>query len=365
LNIPERYEDVTAEWLTQALRAGGIMGDQTVIEFQIDPLGADRSRASSLARITVEYDGHSEDLPGSMFAKFVSRIQRNRDLYAEFGIFQREIALYENLGDAIPLNMPKMYFGQGSEDSDLAALLLEEIDAIPKDSLPPEERPLTPSETRLALREVAGMHARWWQDASLNEHQWLTRVDNNWRISLYHKHPSAWVGLRSALGTTLTPSEAQICDNLSGYLPTLMSELDELPVTLIHGDFHAGNLLWDRTGQPDAVWVIDWQTPGAGPPVVDVARSLGSAFERNGLPSVRQDYLPAYHDSLVSHEVADYPYERLLSDYRFGLLDRLALLISGLANLDFGQEDFVEYAGTQLANIAAAAVDAGCSELIA
>ena len=28
LGIPERYEDVTAEWLTQALRAGGVLGNQ-------------------------------------------------------------------------------------------------------------------------------------------------------------------------------------------------------------------------------------------------------------------------------------------------------------------------------------------------
>ncbi|MDP6452258.1 MAG: phosphotransferase [SAR202 cluster bacterium] len=365
MNIPERYEDVTAEWLTQALRAGGIMGDQTVIEFQIDPLGAGRSRASSLARIAVEYDGHSQNLPGSMLAKFVSRIQRNRDLYAGFGIFQREIALYENLGDAIPLNMPKMYFGQVSNDSDLAAILLEEISAISKDTLPPERRSLTADEARLALRDVSKMHAKWWGDQNLDAFKWLTRADNDWRKSLYQKYDGAWTSLRDVLKPALKPVEVRICDNLSGHLPTLMSELDKMPVTLIHGDFHTGNLMWDRPGQPDAVWVIDWQTPGAGPPVVDVARFLGSAFRRSDLPSVRQDYLPAYHDSLVSHGVADYSYERLLSDYRFGLLDRLALLISGLANLDFGQEDFVDYARTQLANIAAAAVDAGCSELIA
>ena len=101
LEIPERYEDVSAEWLTQALRTGGVLADQAVSCFRIEPLGADRSRTSSLARITVEYDGHPEGLPGSMFAKFVSRIPGNREFVAELGLFRREIELYENLGDAI------------------------------------------------------------------------------------------------------------------------------------------------------------------------------------------------------------------------------------------------------------------------
>ena len=130
LDIPERYEDVTAEWLTQALRSGGVLGDQAVSGFRIEPLGADRSRTSSLARITLEYDGHPEGLPDSLFAKFVSRIPGNRKLVAEFGIFRTEIELYENLGDAIPLNMPRLYFGLAPDGSDVAVLLLEEIKAL-------------------------------------------------------------------------------------------------------------------------------------------------------------------------------------------------------------------------------------------
>ena len=72
LDIPERYEDVTAEWLTQALRAGGVLGDQAVSSFRVETIGADQSRTSSLARIAVKYDVRAEGLPGSMFAKFVT-----------------------------------------------------------------------------------------------------------------------------------------------------------------------------------------------------------------------------------------------------------------------------------------------------
>ena len=78
MDIPERYEDITAEWLTEALRSGGVIGDQTVITFQLEPLGADRSLTSSLARITVGYDRLADGLPDSMFVKFASRNPENR-----------------------------------------------------------------------------------------------------------------------------------------------------------------------------------------------------------------------------------------------------------------------------------------------
>ena len=97
LDIPERYGDVSAEWLTQALRAGGVLSHQAVSRLQIQPLGANRSRTSNLARIRVEYVGYPEGLLYSIFAKFVSCIPDNRELAAERGLFRREIELYQNL----------------------------------------------------------------------------------------------------------------------------------------------------------------------------------------------------------------------------------------------------------------------------
>ncbi|MDP6455438.1 MAG: hypothetical protein QF898_19325, partial [SAR202 cluster bacterium] len=190
--IPERHEDVTADWLTEALRSGGVIGDESVREFQIEPLGADRSRTSSLARISVEYDGHADGLPRSMFAKFVSRIPGNRQLATNYSLFRQEIELYKNLGDSIPLNMPEVYFGRVSENGDVAVLLLEELNGVSKESLPPAQRTLTTSETKLAMSELSKMHARFWEDRALNEYEWLPGLDNDFRRWIYQSYDQAW-----------------------------------------------------------------------------------------------------------------------------------------------------------------------------
>ncbi len=365
LDIPERYEDVTAEWLTQALRAGGVLGEQTVNGFSIEPLSAARSRNSSLARISVSYDGQSADFPNTLFAKFVSRIPANRERAADRELFRTEIALYENLGDMMPLNIPKMYFGFAKEGSDVAVLLMEEIDGISKSGLSvAEEWSLTNSEAFLALRELSGLHARWWGDESIGEYTWLLPVHSDRRRKEYHIYEEAWISLRDVIEPALSPSEIRICDRLSGFLPTLMSELEQMPMTLCHGDYHSGNLLWDELGEPSTVWAIDWQVPVIGPAILDVSVLLGTSVTGDNLKLVRQEYLPEYHGALIDSGVNDYEYQRFLSDYRYGLLDVLQRVMGALAVVDFGRPDATEVIHLLVGNLAAAAENAGSGQLM-
>ena len=171
--------------------------------------------------------------------------------------------------------------------------------------------------------------------------------------------------MRGALEPALTSAEVRICGGLSSYLPTLMSELDKMPVTLCHGDFHGENLMWDEIGEPRTVWAVDWQIASKGPAIIDVAWFLGTGVSRADLYLVRQDYLPEYHSALLARGVTHYQHERFLSDYRYGLLNGLATIIALLANLDLAVEDSVASTRWIVGNMAAAAEDAGCAKLIA
>ena len=260
--------------------------------------------------------------------------------------------------------MPRMYFGLASEDSGVAVVVLEEINGISKGSLPPEERPLTAGEAKLALKEIAKMHAKWWEDQTLHEHKWLNTIDGSDRMLLYQSYEKAWAGIKDVLEPTLSPDAARICNGLSDYLPTLISKLNRIPTTLCHGDFHSGNLLWDKTGEPDAVWIIDWQIASIGPAILDVSFLTCFGVSQSDLPFVRNEYLLEYHNSLVRHGVTNYGYEKLLSDYRYGLLDGLARLTAFLSTVDFAQNNVAEFASSRVCAVAAAAEDAGCAGLI-
>ena len=147
-------------------------------------------------------------------------------------------------------------------------------------------------------------------------------------------------------------------------MPTLLSEMGKMPVTLCHGDFHFSNLLWDEIGEPSTVWAVDWQRPTKGPAVMDVATLLGLGVANTDVRIVRQEYLPVYHSDLLAHGVIDYEYERFMGDYRYGLLRVLALLIGIFAKFDFARNDVGDVVRFTVGKFAAAAADAGCGELI-
>ena len=82
------------------------------------------------------------------------------------------------------------------------------------------------------------------------------------------------------------------------------------------------------------------------------------------LPLVQKDFLPGYYDALLAEGVTDYEYERFVSDYRYGLLDSLLHVIEASSKADVAREDSVEFIRKFVGQVAAAAVDAGCEELI-
>ena len=79
-----------------------------------------------------------------------------------------------------------------------------------------------------------------------------------------------------------------------------------MPTTLGHGDFNIGNLLWDKTGEPGTVWVVDWQSTAIEPPILDIGWFLGTGVAKTDLHFIRQDYLPGYQSALVCGGVTHY-----------------------------------------------------------
>jgi aminoglycoside phosphotransferase (APT) family kinase protein len=93
----------------------------------------------------------------------------------------------------------------------------------------------------------------------------------------------AWRGLDWLGKVSL---DGALADGARGLLDAPMPPTD-LPLTLIHGDFHAGNLLVDDHGALSGV--LDWGDCGAGDPAFDLA--VGFSIVP---PQARADFLDAY-----------------------------------------------------------------------
>jgi len=62
--------------------------------------------------------------------------------------------------------------------------------------------------------------------------------------------------------------------------------------------------------------VVDWQTPGHGPPVSDAAYFLGAGLPVEDRRRHEEELMRRYHSRLVDQGVANFSWERCWEDYR-------------------------------------------------
>lgn len=99
---------------------------------------------------------------------------------------------------------------------------------------------------------------------------------------------SSWAALRTA-----APEAHDLALALATDARPLAIALDEMPATLVHGDWKAGNL----GVQPDGRTILlDWGWPGRGAPLVDIGWYLAVNCDR--LPESKEAVVGAYRDAL-------------------------------------------------------------------
>ncbi len=369
--IPERYEDVTVEWLETALRGTGTISPETRLSaFELEPLKLDTYRISSVARIGLEYDsplpepGRPAAGPPALIAKFVSRDTRGRESIKDQANFQYEEQVYRQLSDRIPLRIPGIYYGAQGPDSDLGVVMIEEIRGAHVRDEAGTDRGFTVSEARLALSEIAKLHGRWWASKSLWELPWL----RSWVHVNGRKRPrrfaSRWESVRDLVIDVCSPTEMSLFDAMLRVFTRAFKTVESMPFTLCHGDFHSGNLLWDRLHSPSQVWFLDWQELHRGPVASELAFFLGWCTESEEAFFAIDELLGEYHAGLRQAGVTDYSLDQLRSDLRPALIVTIARQLRVFANSDPADEAAVLELQRIFRQDAALADIPGCAEWV-
>ena len=96
----------------------------------------------------------------------------------------------------------------------------------------------------------------------------------------------------------------------------------QAPQTIVHGDFHGGNHLFNPH---DACYVIDFQFFGTGRVADEVAYFFTMSFDP--APAAEEALLYCYHHALVEAGVHAYPYAQFLHEYH---VSTLTLLLGSL-----------------------------------
>jgi len=333
--VPSGPDALTPEWLTDALRAGGVITRARVTEARIEPADEGRAFAGAPVRAWLTYDRDDEGAPPSLVTKFAAAEPRMRGALSGLRWYESEIRFYEELATDSEIRTPRRYFSAMDIDQLDYVLLIEDVvwgdvgDQIAGGSL---------AQATVVVEHVARLQQQWWEHPRLDGLDWLAsgaarRVEGagGWQ-SFYRR---GW-DILGELMPGLTGGEVRsVAERLGGVYAGILRASAESPRTLIHGDCRLDNIFFSRdslSGQPaEPPTFIDWQLLSCGRGVYDIAYFLGTNFSPELRRTHELDLLRRYH-AIISQPAGDapdatpqraggeYDFEICLRDYRLAMM---------------------------------------------
>ena len=326
--FPRHEDDLTAAWLTGTLRKAGVLAHASVVSLQCGPLRNAAGITGHLVRLQLEYDEPEPRAPGALVAKFSAVHPDERMLVHSMGFYEREARFYAELAPLTPIGTPRCLASEVDADSGESLILLEDLTTARNGST---VAGCSLDDARLAVEELARLHARWWATPELDGRAWLRRRGLQSPERLADVFRSSWPVFLKRLdrrSDDLTPDAGEwVARHIEALTVQLLTEP---PLTLVHEDYNADNMFFPRGSDPRRLVVADWQLAEQGRGAIDLSTFLGGNLDTELRRANEQGLLASYHDALVANGVAGYSFGQLHDDYRRSMLLPAARLASAV-----------------------------------
>jgi hypothetical protein len=190
--------------------------------------------------------------------------------------------------------------------------------------VPATDAPITLGQHLRFLRHMAALHASFWDCGS--ELDVVPEMHRYLELSPWMAEAEAAVGSRHLvprlvakgwpLLTEVAPAAAAVVTPLAHDPGPLVDALETTPHSFVHSNWKLDNLGTDDAGR---TVVLDWEQPGRGAPLSDLAWYLAINCRR--LPQSKQASIEAYRDALEACGIDTQPWwERQLALCLLGAL---------------------------------------------
>jgi aminoglycoside/choline kinase family phosphotransferase len=350
--IPSTITELTPAWLTEALRAAGHLKDAAVEAVQVEPIGQGVGILCQLARLTLTYDRPVPAAPASLVAKLPTADPQTRGMVALFRFYEREVRFYAEVAPLLAVRTPRCYFHDFDPARGDFILLLEDLSAC---RLGDQLAGASADELRLAVAELAKLHAAWWNSPRLEAFPWVPVANdpvNKAGLALY---PQAWPAFLERFGHALPEAMRRTGERLGACVGAILDRFTVAPRTICHGDYRLDNLFFGGPAAPLAV--IDWQIAVRSVGTYDVGYLMSQSVHPDVRRREEMSILRAYHQMLVERGVQGYSFDDCLTDYRWTLLFCFCYPVMGGGLGDLSNERGYALAKTMMERSAAAIMD--------
>jgi len=310
IHHPIHPNEVTPEWLTYALKAGGVIKKASIKNLKRQILGDSKGFLSSVVRVAMEYDKVEKDAPKSVVVKIEPESKAQQDIGDKLHAFQREIRFYKEVARNTPIRLPILYFSV--DEPPAYSLVMEDLSSFtPGDQIigMKQNQVLTTVET------IARLQSRYWNNSRLDALKWMPTTNG-----IFVDYVEKWDSFVKYFGSFVDPQGLKVGEKLGLSVSWLEEEISRRPKTIMHSNLKEDNLLFGNPNSDEAVLILDWQMAIRSMGAFDVASLMGGSE----LPSERKGHqfevLRRWYDMLLTEGVEKYAWEDAVYDLRLGAL---------------------------------------------
>lgn len=336
--FPKSAAEVTIPWLETRLRASGALGEGRITALEYVSIGT--GQVGDTARFTLTYDREGAG-PATVAAKFASSDATSRSTAGMFGLYAKEVNFYRELAPKIDVRTPQVFGSDLNEDGTDFILVFEDLGPCRGGN---QLTGCTIEDARHGVRQAAALHAPTWNAPWLADAPWLQPRPGTQEqmIALY---PQAQAIFRERYADTLEPEMMAVCEALNDMVEAYFTRTSP-DYSVTHGDFRLDNMLFDVRGGADPVAVVDWQTTGAGCPMIDLGYFLGCGIGDAVRRPHEDELLDLYCEEMTRRGV---PLTRadIWDRYRVGALHGVSTAVFSAAfvvRTDRGDQNFLSMA---------------------
>jgi aminoglycoside/choline kinase family phosphotransferase len=321
--LPLHASDVTAGWLTAALRDAG--HGVEVASVSATPLGEGVGMMSGLQSLAVTYAKGTG--PARLVLKFPATNDGNRAVADAFHLYEREVLFYRDVAPRSEAYTPTVY--RADIDGNNFVLLLQDLSDY---ELGDQVKGCTLEQTMGGMAWMAKHHASLWGRTDDPTLEFLPLVAPSYSSDALTQGCAFGWGPMAELFAHVVPERiAALKDRYLAALPKLFDWMATPPLTVIHGDFRMDNLFFGKLPGQEALIAIDWQGSLRGRASQDVAYFLSGSLPTELRREHERALINAWHAGLVAGGVTGYSADDAWHDYRMAVLYDwvIAVVIAG------------------------------------
>ncbi len=289
--LPLTVDDISAQWLTAALRQSwpGV----TVTDFrEVDRVEGTATKV--LVELDYQFEGPPTDLPSRIWVK--GGFAAHREYAGALGVYTGEVRFYAEAAPLYSLHIPRSYFAVAQDDPVQGIVGLEDL--RPYDvEFARSTRPMTAQQASAGLEFIARLHGQTWGDtrpAAAGIDVVMGRQSDSIWQEWFNDLPSYFSAPRAFAAPVALHDPDRLIPAFLAYRKWVQAD----PSCLLHGDCHVGNAYIEKDG---TVGFVDWQTVAVGRWVHDVNYFLVSALDPPDRRRHERDLLGVYLKVLAAH----------------------------------------------------------------